>query len=140
MKKRIGIGIVVAMLASLAVVGVAGAWGPSYGDNDCCYGGYQQQYQQPCCQQQYYQPCCQQQYYQPCCQQQYYQPCCQQQYYQPCYQKTYCCYSTQTYYWGPSYNDGCGYGGCYGGQKYDHMQYGGNNYYYGYNAGYQKPW
>jgi hypothetical protein len=116
MKKKIAIGLVLAMLASLAVVGVAGAWGPYQ-------GGYNGGYYGGCgCYQPSYQSCCQ-----PC-----YQTYC-------CVQTCYTCYTQQTYYFGPAYN-GCGGYGCYGGQQYQHTFYGGNNFYYGYNAGYQHPW
>ena len=45
MKKSIGVGLILAVAASVAVVGVAGAWGPApYGGG--YYQGYQQGYQQ----------------------------------------------------------------------------------------------
>ena len=47
MKKKIGIGVILAMLASLALASVAGAWGPYPYYGGYYYPGYQQGYYQP---------------------------------------------------------------------------------------------
>jgi hypothetical protein len=112
-KKRIGIGLVLALLASLAVVGVAGAWGPSPYCNGYCSGGY------------YYQS-----YYQGC-----YQPsCCG-----PTYYGGPMTYGGPGYFPGPAYDPGPGYNPgpmVYGGVPCAQTYYGGGNYYY---AG-MRPW